>query len=106
MKLYIAGPMTGYDDFNFDAFNEAAAFLRSEDIDVINPAENFDGRQDLPWQTYLRKAITQVAESDGVILLPGWEDSKGAQLERHIAQELGLVIHEYEFFLQYAAMDQ
>lgn len=95
-KLYLAGPMTGIDDFNFPAFHRAATFLRSLDIEVINPAENFDGDQTLSWQTYLREAIKQVASSDGVVLLPGWELSKGATLERHIAEELGLEIHRYE----------
>ncbi len=90
--IYIAGPMTGIPDFNFPAFNAAAALLRSEDIEVINPAENFDGAQDLPWRVYLREAVKQVATCDGMVTLAGWEDSKGAQLEVHIAKELGLIV--------------
>lgn len=99
-KLYIAGPMTGIDDFNFPAFNKAAAFLRSQDIEVINPAENFGGRQDLLWQTYLRQAVKQVAESDGVVMLPRWEASKGARLEVHIARELGLPTYPLDEFME------
>jgi len=100
--LYIAGPMTGYDDFNFPAFHAAAAFLRSLDFDVINPAENFDGDQSLGWQTYLREAVKQVSESDGIVLLPGWKASKGARLERHIAIELGLEVTTLDNFVRHA----
>jgi len=105
-KAYLAGPMTGIEDFNFPAFDEAAAFLRSMDIDVINPAENFNGRQDLPWDVYLRKAIGQVAECDSIILLPGWSKSKGAQLEVHIAEALGLKVHQYTEYLEGAARSE
>ena len=95
---YIAGPMSGYEDFNFPAFHKAAEVLRQfpRYSEVINPAENFDGRQDLDWQTYLRTAIQQVAASDEVVVLEGWEESKGASLEVHIARQLGLPVWEYK----------
>ena len=88
--------MTGYDDFNFPKFHEVADWCRQEPHGafgtVINPAENFEGRQDLPWQTYLREAITQVCQSDVVVVLDGWEESKGARLEVEVALALGLEV--------------
>ena len=94
--IYIAGPMTGHNNFNYEAFNEAAAFLRSLDFTVYNPAENFDGNQSLSWNTYLRLAVKQVADSRHLVLLPGWTKSKGARLEHHIALELGMGINALE----------
>ena len=94
--IYIAGPMTGHDNFNYDTFDKAAAWLRSLDLSVYNPAENFDGDQDLKWQTYLRLAVKQVADSYGLVLLPGWRQSKGARLEHHIAVELGMPVSKLE----------
>jgi hypothetical protein len=39
MKVYLAGPMTGYPRWNFDAFDEAARQLRSDGHDVVSPHE-------------------------------------------------------------------
>ena len=39
MTCYIAGPMTGYPRFNFDAFDAARDDLRSDGYDVISPAD-------------------------------------------------------------------
>ena len=39
-RVYIAGPMTGLPDFNYPAFNAAAAKLRALGLEVLNPAEN------------------------------------------------------------------
>lgn len=91
---YIAGPMTGLPEFNYPAFHEAAARIRAEhpDWDVLNPAENFTGRLDLPWQTYLRTGVRQVAQADVIYLLPGWWKSNGARLELHVALALGLEV--------------
>lgn len=95
MKAYIAGPMTGYPNFNFDAFDEAQEALEAIGYEVVNPANNFDRRQDLPWDTYLRKAVSQVAECDTLFLLPGWVGSRGANLELFVATELGLEVFGY-----------
>ena len=94
--IYLAGPMTGYENFNYPAFNEAAKLLRSHDYTVINPAENFDGRTDLPRSTYIREAVKQVADADMLVLLPGWKNSAGAYLEFQIAIATDIVIANYE----------
>ena len=39
MQLYLAGPMRSIKDFNFPAFNAAAAKLRAAGHEVFNPAE-------------------------------------------------------------------
>jgi hypothetical protein len=88
--------MTGKPDFNFPAFNAAADKLRDVGWDVINPAESFGGRTDLPRSAYMRKDIGDLLRCDYVGCLPGWEDSKGASLEVQIAKELGLPIFNIE----------
>ncbi|WP_149528154.1 DUF4406 domain-containing protein, partial [Escherichia coli] len=38
LKIYIAGPMTGYPDYNRAAFNAKASALMAEGHIVLNPA--------------------------------------------------------------------
>lgn len=93
MKIYIAGPMTGLPEFNYPAFHKAAAMLRAAGHDVINPAENPPPACGT-WQGWMRMSVAQVAGVDGVVMLPGWECSRGARLEHDIATQLKLqVIH-------------
>lgn len=98
MKVYLAGPMRGYPRFNFDAFAEARERLRSAGFEVLCPAENglamgFDPDAPLDPQ-HLRDAfrwdVQAVLDADGLVLLPGWEQSEGASLEVHIATAIGL----------------
>ena len=89
-RIYISGPMTGIEKHNFPAFNEAAERFSLAGWDVSNPAENFDGRTDLPREVYLRCDVGMLAKCDAIALLPGWEKSKGATLEVFIAAEMGL----------------
>ncbi|MDH0640963.1 DUF4406 domain-containing protein, partial [Pseudomonas sp. GD03860] len=90
-RVYIAGPMTGLPGFNFPAFNTMAATMRAEGWHVENPAEHghVEGAE---WADYLRHDIGRMATCEAVMLLPGWSKSRGAQLELHIAEELGLRI--------------
>ncbi len=89
-RIYISGPMTGYENHNFPAFHAAAQRFRQAGWEVANPAENFGGRTDLPRETYLRADMAMLARCDAIALLPGWERSAGAALEAVVAKELGL----------------
>ena len=89
-RIYIAGPMTGLPEHNFPAFHAAAERLGKAGWDVVNPADNFGGRTDLPRSAYLRADMAALIQCDAIALLPGWELSVGAALEAAVAAEIGL----------------
>lgn len=91
MKIYIAGPMTGHADLNFPAFHEVARRLREEGHTVVNPAE-INPALDADWTECMRADIRELVACDAIFLLPGWEKSRGASLEAHIAKALGMVL--------------
>ena len=85
MRLYIAGPMSGYDGFNYPAFHEAEAALGATGYETLNPARN---PKCSTWDDYMRAAIAQVIAAEGLAVLPDWQMSAGAALEVHIAHAL------------------
>lgn len=93
MIVYIAGPMTGLPEFNYPAFNAAEDELRAVGHHPINPARHGDDHRapGWSWTDYMRETIRDVTRADAIHLLDGWESSRGARLEEHIAQSLGLV---------------
>jgi Domain of unknown function (DUF4406) len=95
MRIYIAGPMTGLPDLNFPAFHAEAARLRALGWEVVNPAElNLD--PSALWADCMRADITALVTCKFIRLLPGWEKSKGATLEAHIAERLGMHVIQPE----------
>ncbi|HZU73574.1 MAG TPA: DUF1937 family protein [Acidimicrobiales bacterium] len=104
MAVYLAGPMRGYVNFNFPAFDEAAAYLRELGIEVISPAEHdreqgFDETQNSLEGFDLKAALLwdleQIAEASAVVVLPGWESSQGVDLELHFAQVVDVPVLFY-----------
>lgn len=93
-KVYLSGPMTGKPGFNYAAFNELAADLRERGYVVLNPAENFGGATDRPREDYMRLDLAHVLEADEVIVLDGWEQSRGATLEVKVALECGIPVYD------------
>lgn len=98
-RIYIAGPMSGIENFNYPAFNEAAAKLRSLGYHVENPAESQPPACGT-WEGYMRNAIPQMLACEMVALLPNWENSRGACLEVHVALEIGMRVLEIEAYTQ------
>lgn len=89
MRVYLSGPMTGIPDWNFPAFNAEASRLREAGYAVVNPAE-VNPDTSMTWEQCLRADIKALCDCDAIALLPGWENSKGAHLELHIAHRIGL----------------
>lgn len=89
MKVYVAGPMTGYDEWNFPAFAKAARDLRAAGYEVTSPHEidlegGFDpsgNGEGFDLRAALERDVEEVLDADGVALLDGWEDSPGAVIE-------------------------
>jgi hypothetical protein len=81
-KLYVAGPMSGYPDCNYPAFNEAAEALRSLGYEVINPAEFGEGRH---YVDFIREDLRLMLDCHGVATLEGWWESVGARNEVSVA---------------------
>lgn len=98
MHVYIAGPMRGYDHYNFPAFDAARDLLWSLGHDPVSPADmdrdvGITEDSELPegfTQTALRRDFAAVLMCDAVAFLPGWEASSGARAERNVAESIGL----------------
>ena len=103
MRLYIAGPMTGLPEFNYPAFFAAAEQLLAAGFDVLNPARK-EGREGCEsWLDFMRAALRDLADCDGIAMLPGWADSRGAEIEVRTAATLGLPTAPVDVWLGGAA---
>jgi hypothetical protein len=118
-SIYIAGPMSGYSDWNYPAFFAAEDVLRAKGWDVKNPAKKdeehgfvdaeakkdgdtalaiengtFDFKVAYLWD------MKQVIEGDGIYMLRGWEQSPGARGEHAAAVAMKKHSPEYQIIYQ------
>ena len=100
-RIYISGPMTGIEPREYRRrFREAEAILRRHGYGCINPCRVWPCR--FPWLFRLMNAllgrrltyavilaydlILLMTRADGIAMLPGWEQSRGAQIENYVSQ--------------------
>ena len=95
-RIYLSGPMTDIEEYNYPLFNKIASEYRVKGYLVSNPAEFFGGKGDRTREEYMRLSIIVLLKCDEILMLPGWEASKGAQLEKLIAEELELKVFYYQ----------
>lgn len=112
--LYVAGPMTGYPQFNFPAFDIVAADLRKRGFKIVSPAELDDPKtrkaalaspdgapgsgtsNGETWGDFLARDVKLIADKvNGIVVIAGWQNSKGARLETFIAFLCGKPIVHY-----------
>lgn len=110
-RIYIAGPMSGHPQFNVPAFLGAQEELLERGFDAILPVDmdipserkqllaSKDGSEAGPrsWATLLSEDLKLIGDTgvEGIVVLPGWQYSKGAKLETYFGRLLGLAIHHF-----------
>ena len=103
--LYVAGPMSNLPEFNYPAFHAAEDALRGAGYRVLSPAITIDPpapEEAHPWDWYMRRALRSLTYADGIALLPGWQDSRGARLEVHVGDALDMPRHPVDYWIAYA----
>lgn len=106
-RCYIAGPMRGIDEFNFPSFDLARDMWAAKGWSAISPAD-MDREHGLseknPPQADVKlmrevmsrdcKAILGLCPGSGdcLLVLPGWEKSKGSAVEVALARFMGLPV--------------
>ena len=84
MIIYIAGPITGILDYK-KQFDKAEEELKRKGHIVINPSMIPPGLKS--HSDYMDICYPMISASDAVYLLDGYEDSKGALMERDFANK-------------------
>jgi hypothetical protein len=102
-RVYVSGPMTGYEDHNYPAFHQAATALRTLGYAVCNPAETdlALASSDQKLETYLRFDAERVLEADFLVALKDWERSRGATWEILTAVRIGTPVWGWENWHDY-----
>lgn len=92
MKVYISGKISGLPFEEVKAkFKAAEEYLRYLGHTTVNPAENgldFNA----PWKTHMLHDISLLMPCDAIYLLEDWIDSRGAMLEKLVAELAGIKI--------------
>lgn len=109
MKVYLAGPMRGWNGFNRDKFRYWAEVLRADGHEVFSPAEhseevygkhiyedNPDGDEARfginPREVFEADLVWICRNAEAIAVMPMWGASKGACAEYALAVALGLKV--------------
>ena len=88
---YVAGIITGIPKTHAQQkFDLIASQLKGMGYQVVNPFGSNDDTK--TWDEAVRTEIKKMLECDEVHMLPDWQESRGAQLERDIALRLGMEV--------------
>lgn len=111
MKKYVSGKIAGLAEADYrEAFARACALVMSEGDTPVNPlevqacetedcqpygtsAERLANGQYLhTWACYLKYDIIAMLDCGGIVMVPNWKTSKGANFELDVAEKCGLKV--------------
>ena len=102
MRIYLSGKITGRDKEDYiKQFARAESFYKTGGFDVVNPVkigeEVLKINPKAEWQDFMQEDLKALRTCTHIVLLEGWEESKGAKMEKAEAEKLGLEIMYLRF---------
>ena len=105
-RVFISGPMTGIEDYNKPAFDEAEKKLKEAGFSVFNPAwMDFDSGWD--YGDIMGIDMAALSRCNYIYQLEGWERSDGACAEWEFAKSCRLKVINHgwlEWYVQQLQM--
>lgn len=103
MRIYLSGKITGLDKEVYSRqFERAESFYKTGGFDVINPVkigeEILKQNPSATWEDFMQKDLEALKTCTHIALLEGWEESKGAKMEKAEAEKMGLEIMYLKLF--------
>lgn len=106
MRIYLAGPMRGFPQFNYLEFRKASLSLRAQGHEVFDPTDTIAAVVGLSIEGEVEEALTSqfrrmamanntqwiCRNADAIALMSGWAYSSGARAEKALAEALGLEV--------------
>lgn len=91
MRIYISGPITSDPDY-LAHFQQAEDKLRRKfpEAEIVNPTKAVPFDPAKTWSDYMREDVKLLADCSHIHLMKHWEVSRGARVERALAEDLGI----------------
>jgi nucleoside 2-deoxyribosyltransferase len=111
LKIYLAGPMTGLPNNNKSRFRTAKSILEHfyPQHEFINPHDlevnlsQPDGTAEEIYRQVLPGDVATICECGAILVLPGFEQSRGTALEQHLTELIGIPILRPAYDTEYWA---
>lgn len=101
-KVYISGPMTNDPDF-VRKFKKAEATLKQHNCIVLNPVIWTVNNLELSYADYMTLDLAMLSICDYMVLLPGYEASKGCSIEIEFAKNRNIITMDMSEFIKEVA---
>lgn len=110
--VYVSGKISSLTEEEYTAnFAAGCSALKALNYNPVNPLKvnpchgedcnsngprKLDGTYLHAWTCYMRYDIIAMLKCDAIMMLPDWTDSKGAQLEKLVAEKCGLAVFYFD----------
>lgn len=91
-RVYLSGPITNVKNYK-GLFMFAEELAGWETEQVYNPASQIPSSSS--WKQAMHRCLSEITNYDTVVMLPGWNVSRGARLERDVALACGMRVVDF-----------